>query len=172
MFALPQKSLEYPKGLFEISSGTSRIFPYIKEGTTFKDRFRYSLVIVWLRVSWFLVNFLANSKIEDIVKTNEKFKLIDIYKLTSADYKGLRSFRDETEKQFKELNRLLTKDNAILPYQRKTLTRYVIPLEQRIKVLDNLFAKVNIPESHIEGFRVVSEEEAWQNRTTAYQYAT
>lgn len=172
MLALPQKSLEYPRGLFEISSGTSRIFPQIEEATTFKDKFWYGLAIAGLRIGWFLVNFLANSKIKEMEAINKKFQLIDVYKLTSADYKVLRSFRDETKKQFEELKRLLANSNSIPLYQMKTLKRYVTPLEQRIKVLDNLFGQANIPESHIEGFRVISEEEAWKNRTTAYQYAT
>lgn len=149
-----------------------RILPQIKEATTLSDKLRYALVMTWLRGVWFFVDFWVSSKIKEIAVTNETFKLVDISKLTSVEYKQLRSFRDETAKQFQKLQRLLAESDSTPLYLMKTMKRHISPLEERITILDNLFAQVNLSESHIEGFRVISEEEVWENRTTAYQYAT
>gem|GEM_PF-3944592 len=108
-----------------------------------------------------------------MVNVNVKLRSLNLAKLTSTNYRGLRIFRDESFKQLNELNSFLSNPSSLLSnYQVRTLKRYRSPLEQSVAILDELFAKVNLVDKTIEGFRVISEAEAWSNSTTAYNYAT
>jgi hypothetical protein len=173
MIALPQKSLNYSKGLFEVSLGASRMFAQSEDNVTFKERFLYKTAMAGIRLSWFIVDLQTQSKIDEMVNVNVKLRSLNLAKLTSTNYRGLRIFRDESFKQLNELNSFLSNPSSLLSnYQVRTLKRYSSPLEQSVAILDELFAKVNLVDKTIEGFRVISEAEAWSSRTTAYNYAT
>jgi len=66
MLVLPQKSLDYSKGLFEISLGTSRISKQLDEGASFRERFWVTIALISLRCIWVLVDFLAKSRISEM----------------------------------------------------------------------------------------------------------
>ncbi|MBC6992843.1 hypothetical protein H9S92_01590 [Lewinella lacunae] len=156
----------------QIGMGTNSLLGRTKTGLSTSDRLKRIWDKIFLRWVWFYLNREIKTIIQQTDDATKLLSSVDSRTLSSQEYKRLRLQRDRTQQHLDQLSQVYHAPGRKVAWAHGRIGQLMAALQRNQATLDQLFAQHDLKVDSIGGFKVISQDDAWNSRTTAYDYAT
>ena len=173
MFALPNQLHDNLWSLLQVGLGTRRLIE--REDTddyTLGAMIQRAYTNVALRMVWWQIGNKVNKVVKQTDAVTDLLAEVATQSISSTEYKTLRITDDRLRGQLTDLTTFFTPTGYWPSWVLRPITRYRDAIIRQQAVLERIFSENDLRATEIEGFRVISQDEAWTSRTTAYDYAS
>ncbi len=150
----------------------TRLLKLDRDRLSFRDRLIYSFSLFFLRIIWLFVDFIINRKVAETDDLTSKLSLADNRTLSAVNYKLLRLRKDKLLYHLEDIRNIKMDFDGVPDYMRSSVNKYIGSYQKQLDVLNTIFGQRGLDQALIDGFHVIDQDEAWNTRTTAYDYAT
>lgn len=172
MYTLSIQPLDSSMNLLQVGLGTDRFLRENLSENKVTSPIGKLVTRITIRILWFQISKKLKFAVKHSNAATDLIRKMDSRSLSSADYKTLRLQKERTQEYLDKFTAIRMPLGQGPSWMHKPLTDCLVALQNYLTALDHLFDSNDIKVNSVKGFRIISQDEAWESRTTAYDYAT